>query len=223
MVYSSSLISRLRKISDPEQAASESKDTISKSTEKQPINVKQSGRVERCDFCSKPIPSDHKHFADLKNMKFMCACEMCAVLQAEKGEYQPLPERYLYLKDFDLPEEIWMQLKIPVNMAFIVYNSAREQPVAYYPSPAGATESELYLKFWSRLKQNNPVLGDMEADLEGFMINRLDQPHEHFIVPIDCCYKLIGLIRVTWQGMHGGKEMQNSVRQFFNELKEKAD
>ncbi len=219
----SQLISRLRKISNGDQAASKTNYTKSNGTKKQPKKAKQTSGVERCDFCSKPIPSDHKHFADLKNMKFMCSCEMCAVLQAEKGKYQPLPERYLYLKDFSLPEEIWLQLKIPVNMAFIVYNSEREQPIAFYPSPAGATESELYLESWSTLKQKNPILNDMEADLEGFMINRLDQPHEHFIVPIDYCYKLIGLIRVTWQGMHGGKEMQESVSQFFNELKEKAD
>lgn len=213
---SSPLISKLRELSN-RGAASELQKIKSS---KEPANGEEA--TERCDFCSKTIPPDHRHFADLNNMKFMCACEVCTVLQAEKGEYHPLPQRYEYLEDFEMPEEVWAQLKIPVNMAFIVYNSDQERPIAFYPSPAGSMESELQIDSWENMKQEHPALANMAPDLEGFMINRLDKPYEHFIVPIDYCYTLIGLIRMTWQGIHGGEKMRDTVRQFFKDLKKRS-
>jgi hypothetical protein len=218
-IESSPLVSRLREITRGDISAQQANNLpLKKSGEK----AKKADETERCDFCSKSIPPEHKHFADLNEMKFMCACEMCTVLQAEKGEYRQIPERYQYLEDFDMPERIWLELKIPVNMAFIVYNSNLQKHIAFYPSPAGATESELNLGSWDVLKQKNQALEELEPDVEGFMINRLNKPAEYYIVPIDCCYKLIGLIRLKWQGMHGGKEMQKSVRLFFKGLKMRA-
>ncbi len=220
---SAPLFSKLRELANPAGPGEQANGNTLKQKNAQNGNQQKYSGTARCDFCSKPIPADHKHFADLENMKFICTCELCAVLQAESGEYHQVPERYQYLRNFDLPERIWLGFRIPVNMAFIVHNSVRKKPVAYYPSPAGATESELRLESWDALTQKNPVLNDMDDDLEGFMVNRLDEPHEHFIVPIDSCYKLIGLIRTTWQGLHGGEEMRSSVREFFDELKRKAD
>jgi hypothetical protein len=220
---STSLLSKLHKLANSAKSEEQKDGKVVKQKGTQPAKPQEHSGAARCYFCSKPIPADHKHFADLENMKFMCTCELCAVLQAESGTYHQVPERYKYLKGFDLPGRIWLGFRIPVNMAFIVYNSARQKPVAYYPSPAGATESELRLESWDVLTQKNPVLNDMDDDLEGFMINRLDEPHEHFIMPIDCCYKLIGLIRTTWQGLNGGEEMRSSVRTFFDELKRKGD
>jgi len=212
----SPLISKLRKMSQSNGSngspASKREATSKTTTEAE----------EHCDFCSKSIPPNHRHFADLNNMKFMCACEVCTVMQAEKGEFHPLPQRYEFIDDLEMPETMWAQLKIPVNMAFIVYNSDREQPIAFYPSPAGSMESELRLDSWESLKNDNPALKNLAPDLEGFMINRLDKPHEHFIVPIDCCYELIGLIRMHWQGMHGGDEMRNAVRDYFKHLKKQC-
>jgi hypothetical protein len=216
---SSPLISKLREMSRGNISAQQADNSPLEKFGEKP---KKATELERCDFCSKPIPPDHKHFADLNEMKFMCACEMCTILQVEKGEYRQIPERYQYLANFDMPERIWQELKIPVNMAFIVYNSNLRKYIAFYPSPAGATESELNLGSWDTLKQKNRALEDIEADVEGFMINRLNKPAEYYIVPIDCCYKLIGLIRLKWQGMHGGKEIQKSVRLFFKGLKMRA-
>ena len=213
---SSPLLSKLRKLSQ-QGALSQRK----KSPNSENSNGTQA--TERCDFCSKPISPDHRHFADLTNMKFMCACEVCTVMQAEKGEYRPIPQRYKFLDGFEMPESVWAQLKIPVNMAFIVYNSDRNQPIAFYPSPAGSMESELQLASWESLNEDNPELQSLAPDLEGFMINRLNKPYEHFIVPIDSCYELIGLIRMTWQGIHGGEKIQDTVRGYFKDLKQRAD
>ena len=60
--------------------------------------------------------------------------------------------------DFELPEEIWAQFRIPIGLAFFMYSSVTDCVVALYPSPAGATESELHFETWSRLADMNPVL-----------------------------------------------------------------
>lgn len=212
MPGNSPLISKLRQMANP---SPDGQKEVQRSASPEP-------GAERCDFCSKPIPPDHRHFADLKNMRFLCACEMCTILQAERGEYHPIPQRYQYLEDFDMPDQLWLQFNIPVNMAFFVYNTQREQPVAFYPAPAGATESELRLEAWENLLRRNPILENMQDDLEGFLVNRLDEEREYYIVPIDCCYELIGLIRTTWEGLHGGERMRSTVRKFFEELKQKS-
>ena len=45
--------------------------------------------------------------------------------------------------------------------------------VALYPSPAGATESELELAAWDALCAANPVLDRLEPDAEALIVNRL--------------------------------------------------
>ena len=45
--------------------------------------------------------------------------------------------------------------------------------VAFYPSPAGATESELSLDAWDALVGRNPVLEELDPDAEALIVNRL--------------------------------------------------
>jgi len=101
--------------------------------------------LEKCDFCGKTISPEHRHFADLGTMRFLCACEMCFLTQAERGVFKPLPQRYLFLEKFNMPEALWQELMIPVEMAFFVFHSARNKTMAFYPGPTGATESQLSL------------------------------------------------------------------------------
>lgn len=199
-MVSSSLISRLRKIAVP-------------STEE---------GVELCNFCGSVLPADHRHLVHLSEMKFMCTCEMCMILMAENKSYKPLPQRYLHLEDFNMPDEVWSDFLIPVNMAFFVLSATRNGAVAYYPAPTGATESKLKMEPWIQLAQLNPLLHDLTPDLEALLVNRLDQKGQYYIVPIDSCYKLIGMIRISWKGIFGGTEVNDIIRQFFSDLKEKS-
>ena len=41
-------------------------------------------------------------------------------------------------------------------------------------------------------------------------------------VPIDECYKLVGLIRTHWRGLSGGTEVWEEIGRFFDELRERA-
>jgi hypothetical protein len=65
-------------------------------------------------------------------------------------------------------------------------------------------------------------LNDLAPDLEALLINRLDEQGQYYIVPIDSCYKLIGMIRVAWKGIFGGKEVNDIIRKFFIELISKS-
>ena len=198
---SSTLISKLRKIATPPPAE----------------------EIERCNFCGKVLSADHRHLVDLSAMKFMCTCDMCMILMAENGTYKPLPQRSLQLEGFNMSDQLWSDFLIPVNMAFFVVSEKRNGTVAYYPAPTGATESKLKMDAWNNLVDLNPILNTLTPDLEALLINRLDDIGEYYIVPIDNCYKLIGMIRIAWKGIFGGKEVNDTIRQFFNELKKTSE
>ena len=69
------------------------------------------------------------------------------------------------------------------------------------PSPAGATESELDLDAWEELERLNPVADrDLEPDAEALIVNRMADPHEYVIAPIDECYRLVGAIKIELGG-----------------------
>jgi len=53
-------------------------------------------------------------------------------------------------------------------------------------------------------------------------INRANFPPDYFLVPIDECYKLVGLIRSNWRGFSGGAEVWREITAFFGGLKSRA-
>ena len=56
---------------------------------------------------------------------------------------------------------------------------------------------------WDELKANNPILESLDADGEALLVNRMSDPPQHAIVPIDECYRLVGLVKVAWEGISG--------------------
>jgi hypothetical protein len=133
-----------------------------------------------------------------------------------------VPKRYLALQDFQMADQQWDDLMIPVNMAFIYRSTGAKPVMAYYPSPAGATESLLDLEGWQALVSSNPILGELAPDVEALLINRVKNAREHYIVPIDACYQLVGLIRLNWRGLGGGSEVWEAITNFFQEIQRKA-
>ena len=181
---------------------------------------------ERCDLCGEPIPESHRHLLDLDRRELMCACRACTILFDRKaagaGHYRLVPERRLRLPGFELDDVAWEELRIPVDMAFFFRSSSEGRVMAFYPGPMGATESLLELDAWQVLEAANPVLGTMEPDLEALLVNRARGARQHWIVPIDDCYALAGLIRTSWRGLTGGREVWEQIARFYDRLEERA-
>lgn len=180
--------------------------------------------LEHCDLCNEVVPSEHRHLLDLANRSLLCACRACALLfdkeGAGSGKYLLIPQRILALPDFQMSGGEWEELMIPVNMAFIY--RGEKSVAAFYPGPAGATESMLDLAQWNTLVDNNPILETMVHDVEALLINRVRGAREYYIVPIDSCYQLVGLIRISWRGLSGGEEVWKRILAFFADLRARA-
>ena len=130
---------------------------------KAPTPAPAAGEQERCDLCQTTVPPDHRHMLNLYERQIVCVCESCWALRSGDAEFRPTGTRTLWLEDFELPEELWAQFRIPIGLAFFMHSSVTDCVVAMYPSPAGATESELHFETWSRLVEMNPVLLDARA------------------------------------------------------------
>jgi len=181
---------------------------------------------EYCDLCGEPIPSEHRHLLEVSTQEIMCACRPCTILfdseAASEGRYRLVPDRRLFLADFEMSDVRWEGLRIPVDMAFFFYSTPAERVAAFYPSPMGPTESLLKLSAWEELERCNPILEGMERDVEALLVNRVRGAREHFLVPIDECYSLVGLIRMHWRGLSGGREVWEKIDRFFQDLKERS-
>jgi hypothetical protein len=184
----------------------------------------EAAQEECCDLCGQTIPPDpgHRHLMEVATREIMCVCRPCSILfdsaAASEGRYRIVPERHLNLEDFQMSDAQWESLRVPVDMAFFFYNTPAGKVVAYYPSPMGPTESLLELQTWEDLETDNPLLKDMERDVEALLVNRARGARDHFLVPIDECYKLVGLIRTRWRGFSGGREVWDDITRFFEEL-----
>ncbi len=158
----------------------------------------------------------------LVERQILCACESCLALRGGDADMRPTGTRTLWLDGFEVPDEIWASFGIPVGLAFFFHSSVTGQTVAMYPSPAGATECELDLDAWAALRLANPFLGSLEPDAEALIVNRMGEPHQHVIAPIDECYRLVGAVKVAWEGISGGDGPERAIADFFDELKERS-
>ena len=174
---------------------------------------------ERCDLCTTTVPPDHRHMLNLYERQIVCVCESCWALRSGDAEFRPTGNRTLWLEGFRLPEELWAQFRIPIGLAFFMHSSVTNCIVAMYPSPAGATESELHFETWDRLAGMNPVLRDLEADAEGLIVNRMSEPPAYAIAPIDRCYMLVGVVKAAWEGISGGAAVERAIQGYFDELR----
>ena len=177
---------------------------------------------ERCDLCGLSIPDDHRHLLALVERRIVCSCEACWAMRAGEGDYRPTGNRTVWLPDLDVPDDLWASFQIPIGLAFFMHSTVTSCVVAMYPSPAGATESELHFETWRRMVELNPVLDDLESDIEGLIVNRLTEPPMYAIAPIDRCYALTGAIKLTWEGISGGSGVGEAVSQFFEHLRREA-
>ena len=177
---------------------------------------------ERCELCGTGLPSDHRHLIHLDERRLLCACETCWSVRSGEASYRPAGVRTEWLEGFDLPDEAWASFGIPVGLAFFMRTGEPDRVVAFYPSPAGATESEIDAGSWERVRALNPSMERLEPDSEALIVNRMSDPHQHAVAPIDECYRLVGLIKSSWEGISGGTGPELAIERFFAELRVKS-
>jgi uncharacterized protein DUF5947 len=183
---------------------------------------------EVCEMCGVAIGDEHAHVVDRANRSLMCACRPCYLLFTADGaelRYRAVPDRYLDFSDFRLGPGQWDQLEIPVGLAFFFYNSSLERMVAFYPGPAGATESELPLDAWVSVSADNPDLALLAPDVEALLVRterRGSGSLRCHLVPIDACYELVGALRSVWRGFDGGAEARQRIDAFFEMVAERS-
>jgi hypothetical protein len=185
---------------------------------------------ERCELCGAAIPAEHPHLLEVRTRSLHCGCRACGILFSSEanGVWRLVPTRVRLLRDFRLSDEEWESLLVPVGMAFFHRSTPAGRVVALYPSPAGATESLLTLEGWRALEAANPILRELQPDVEALLVNRVARPgagraHDHFIAPIDECFRLVGILRMRWRGLSGGQEVWEAIEAFFADLHGRAE
>jgi Family of unknown function (DUF5947) len=180
--------------------------------------------AERCELCGRSIAPEHPHLLNLTTRALACSCDPCALLFSgqDGNRFRPIPRDGRLLLDFRITDQQWDRLQTPINLAFFHYSSAANRAVAYYPSPAGATASDLPAEAWGELCEANPVLNELVPDVEALLVYRVGDARDYLRAPIDTCYQLVGLIRSRWRGITGGTEAWAEINGFFARLKERC-
>jgi hypothetical protein len=183
---------------------------------------------ERCEMCSEPIADEHQHVVNVEGRQLMCVCRGCHLLFTDTTaelRYRAVPDRYLAFPDFALDRRRWEALQIPVGLAFFFRNSALDRMVAFYPGPAGATESELDLAAWNDIRAADPRVDMLADDTEALLVrvpeDALASPVCH-LLPIDACYEFVGRLRMLWRGFDGGQDVHRFVDEFFRVVDERS-
>jgi hypothetical protein len=189
-----------------------------------------------CELCAAPIDAAHRHLYDASASGLRCVCIACSLLfdrpAAAMGRYRRVPDRVLRVEGFELPEERWAALAIPVGLAYLVSSSrlvpgssGPEERIGvrgFYPGAMGAVESRLGLDAWDAIRADNPVLSTLEDDVEALLVRRLPSVEDYWIAPLDACLELVAVLRSRWRGLSGGEEVWREIDAFFERLESRA-
>jgi hypothetical protein len=168
---------------------------------------------------------------NVEGRQLMCVCRGCYLLFTDEHaelRYRAVPDRYLAFPDFALDRRRWEALQIPVGLSFFFRNSALDRVVAFYPGPAGATESELDLAAWNDIRAADPRVDMMADDTEALLVrvpqgdtDETESPECH-LLPIDACYEFVGRLRMLWRGFDGGRDAHTYMDEFFGAIADRS-
>jgi hypothetical protein len=178
-------------------------------------------QAERCEVCASALESDHRHLVEVMTGRVLCSCQGCWFLfehAGADGRLRPVPNRVSSIQHVRVTAEQWDALQVPIALVFFRSSSATGCVTAFYPSPAGATESTLPLEAWAAIVESNPALRTVVPDVEAVLVRGVDHDRAWYVVPIDACYELIGRLRRRWEGFSGGDAVRTEIDLFFATL-----
>ncbi|WP_433870428.1 DUF5947 family protein [Saccharopolyspora sp. CA-218241] len=174
---------------------------------------------QRCDLCAAGVLARHRHVLDERRDELLCVCQACALLfhrdAAGRGHYRLVPDRHRRVPELT-------DLGIPVGLAYFVGHDDGTA-TAHYPSPAGATRWEVDPATWERVRQRCPEVAGLAPRVEALLVNTARGAREHWIVPVDTCYRLVALVRSEWRGLSGGSRVWPAIDRFFADLADGRD
>lgn len=181
---------------------------------------------ERCALCGATVPEEHRHLVDPEKRSLECACTACALLfdrpGVAGGRLRSVPRRYLTDRGHAVDGGTWDRLQIPVGVVFLFQDTALGRLVAFYPSPAGATQSELDSAELAAVGECTRLASLLEPDVEALLVRRAASKYECYLVPIDICYELVGRMRLHWHGFDGGTVARAELAEFFDRVSRQA-
>ena len=169
----------------------------------QRATVEREAALELCELCGAPISASHSHVLQLASRDVKCACRPCGLLFERSDRMRLIPTDVYAADAAEVP---WEELRLPVDIAFF-FTVAGEWK-AYYPSPMGPTECLLPVS----------LSVPLEDEVQALLVNRVRGAHRQWIVGIDVCYELVGLIRMHWRGFTGGTDVWRELDKFWDGL-----
>lgn len=170
-------------------------------------------------MCAAPLEGGQRHLLDLAHHTFLSICTACALAFGPRGAnadlYRLIPTRHLALLDFQATDDLWTGL---VKVICLLRTSETGRVLAMYLDPPGVRESVFDLDRWKRLRTANPLLESLEPDAETLLLQRIGPAPAAYIVPIDTCARLIGLLEGRRRNQEGEQEIWQAVGAFFADL-----
>lgn len=179
--------------------------------------------AERCELCGALLGEEHPHLLERERRRIVCACDACSILfcSQQDARYLRVPRRVKRLDEFTISDEQWDAMMLPIGLAFFLRERDGATQVLY-PSPAGAMESQIGIAPWQELFAAEPALRNVEPEVEALVANRIAKDAAYYVVPVDLCFRLVGVIRMQWRGLSGGGEVWKAIAEFFEDLDRRA-
>ena len=169
---------------------------------------------ESCDLCSAPLDSKACPPSRRRATQVMCACTPCAVLFTDSmTRFRGISSADVrHLPDCCLTHEDLGGVGYSDQSCFCVSFQRDRADDCLISKPWGRNRASLPADVWEEIVTHEPRLAKMQDDVQAFLVNRLAEPYQYYMAPIDKCFELVGTVRLYWKGFTGGTESGNRSR-----------
>ena len=159
--------------------------------------------------------------------ELMCACRACSILfdrgAAGGGHYRLVPDRRLRLDGFELDDARVGGPAHPGRHGVLLPQHAGGARGRLLPEPDGRDRVAARARRLGDARgRRTRCCATIEPDVEALLVNRARGARQHWLVPIDDCYELVGLIRTRWRGLTGGKEVWEEIERSSSGLERRG-